>query len=96
MDIKLNARLSAYSKVNTLDPNQLPLPTGGNAGDVLGIDNKGEYTLIDCVTNESIDSLFTGQITEPVSVKKDDIDTLFTDDSDVEIVSKSAIDSLFN
>lgn len=96
MDIKLNARLSAYSKVNSLDPNKLPLPNGGNEGDVLGVDAHGEYTLIDCVANETIDTLFNGDITEAISVTKDTIDTLFIDEANAEVVSKAAIDSLFD
>ena len=95
MDIKLNARLAAYSKIDSLDSNKFPKPDSSNAGDVLGVTGNGEYGLIDCVTNESIDTLFDGQITPAVSVNKDTIDTLFTDDQDVEIVSKEAIDSLF-
>ena len=95
MDIKLNARLAAYSKIESLDSNKLPKPDSSNQGDILGVNGEGNYSLIDCVTNEAIDTLFNGQITEAVSVNKDTIDTLFIDDSDAEIVSKAAIDSLF-
>ena len=86
MEIKINARLSAYSRVDEIH--------GCN---------------IETIPNEEIDRLFE-DLDEPISVTKDEIDTLFTDtNSDkisidikasesgdvLETVSKTAIDSLF-
>lgn len=95
MDIKLNARLAAYSKVDSFGSSILPDPDSSNEGDILGVNSDGDYMLMDCVTKEAIDTLFSGEITEPVSVKKDTIDTLF-ELEDAEVVSKKAIDSLFD
>ena len=95
MDIKLHARLAAYSKIESLDSNKLPTPDSSNVGDIISVNINGNYTLIDSVTRDEIDTLFDGSITPAVSVNKDTIDTLFLDDQEVEIVTKAAIDSLF-
>lgn len=97
MDIKLRARLSAYSKIesiNSLNSNT-PVPDATAAGNVLGVSNTGNYTLFPMVKSEDIDSLFTNTDTETI-VSKEDIDSLFEkDNSEFESVTKDEIDSLF-
>ena len=97
MDIRLRAKLSAYSKAD-LDINSssesFPSIDSSNAGDIVGVNNLGDYTLFNSVENSMIDELFLDN-TEAISVNKDKIDTLFEDDADIATVSKDAIDSLF-
>ena len=97
MDIKLRARLAAYSRVSST-ASSLPIPGTGNAGDVLGVDSTGSFTFIDRVTNEQIDSLFDGELDTARVVTKTEIDTLFDDDEEpkYKTVTKSQIDSLFS
>ena len=96
MDIKLRARLSAYSKVSSIST-QIPLPESSDSGSVLGVNESGKYELYPRVSHESIDSLFTGQLDEPRVITKNEIDTLFENtDTDTKSVSRSQIDSLFS
>ena len=96
MDIKLRARLSAYSKVNNADfNNQIPIPTGDNKGDVLGVNNSGDYTFLDIVNTSYIDTLFekTPEPEEYTIAGEENIDTVLDDTT---LVSYSNIDSLFD
>lgn len=108
MNIKLRARLSAYSKINsvsTLVPvvneddidtlfKDVPADTVVDKDDIDSL-FKNEPTS-EPVTKEEIDSLFGEQDTTS-SVTKDEIDGLFskTEASTVGVVSHADIDSLF-
>lgn len=105
MDIKLRARLSAYSKIESLPTSTtIPDPDVYNSGNVLGVNDEGRYTLFPQVENEDIDELFTDTDLSRF-VTKEEIDTLFdkqeTNDSEDNLsdtssnVSKADIDSLF-
>jgi hypothetical protein len=96
LDIKLRARLSAYSKVNSMvdSGSTLPDPSYSDGNAVLGVTN-GEYKLIPSIGAKSIDTLFTDMDT-PTSVEKSEIDTLFKEEAVPESVNKDEIDSLFN
>ena len=97
MDIKLRARLSAYSKVSSLSSVSLPNPLEGSVGDVVGVGDSGKYELFSKVTHEQIDSLFEGELDNPRVVTKDEIDTLFEEEpSKYLTVSRAQIDSLFD
>lgn len=96
MDIKLRAKLSAYSKIESINDlsSNTPVPDALAAGSVLGVNNTGNYTLFPKVSNEDIDELFYDVATDDV-VTKDDIDTLFEEKEVVTSVSKNEIDTLF-
>ena len=96
MDIKLRARLSAYSKIESLNGLNSNLPTTGesNQGDILGVNDKGQYTLYPKITHEAIDSLFTKDESDKVTTKED-IDGLFPEEEKEEVVSKEDINNLF-
>lgn len=92
MDIKLRARLSAYSKVSAISGE-------GDCEHIIitdkDIDNLFEN--IDepqSVKKNEIDSLFVTQ-EEPESVTKNEIDSLFEEVAEPESVSKDDIDDLF-
>ena len=74
MDIKLRARLSAYSKVDSITSLQsyVPVPEATNAGNILGVGNAGEYTLIGTASPSDIDNIFTPVVDNTVT--KDEID----------------------
>jgi hypothetical protein len=100
LEIKLRARLSAYSKVDALGGVTSDLPVAGedNVCDVLGVGANGEYTLLQTVSREDIDELFK-DLGDVETVEKGMIDTLFEgikEDDDVGRVSKADIDTLFN
>ena len=88
MDIKLNARLSAYSKVDSLRPIQTVTQPQIDSLFV-------EVTDPSAVTKSEIDTLFTN-MSEPQSVTKSEIDTLFLTYKEPESVTKSEIDTMFN
>lgn len=102
MDIKLRARLSAYTKIDSIENlnTSLPDPSLGNCGDVFGVGSNGEYTTYPSIRREDIDTLFASS-TDAKPVEKDEIDTLFKqtiepeDDVEVGSVSFSDIDKLF-
>ena len=96
MDIKIRARLSAYSKIASVDGVSTSLPMVGveDAGAVLGVSETGNYTIFPTVKNEKVDELFLGMDTER-TVEKSEIDTLFQDAPTVETVTKQEIDKLF-
>ena len=99
MDIKLRARLSAYSKIESISGlnSNTPVPDATAAGSVLGVNKTGNYTLFPTVTESEIDSLFMDIIPDEI-VTKEEIDTLFTEEEKPEVstVSFADIDSLFN
>lgn len=78
MDIKLRARLSAYSKVESISGlnSNIPSPDVTAAGNVLGVNNSGNYTLFPTVSTPEIDNLFSDVGTN-TTVTKEEIDTLF-------------------
>lgn len=91
MELKLRAKLTAYSKLDiTSASSGLPDASELDAGSVVGVGEAGEYELFPTVTYGEIDSLFDPQ-SQPTSVTKDEIDSLFDDQS----VTKQDIDSLF-
>lgn len=94
MNIKLNTRLSAYSKITAVTTT-IPSPEQGSEGDVIGVGTNGKYELFPKVTNEEIDALFVNDLDEPAVITKDEIDELFPEERS-DVVSHSAIDSLFN
>lgn len=57
MNIKLHARLSAYSKIDSLN-SPIPNPSNEDSGSVLGVDEFGKYTLFSATTPADIDTLF--------------------------------------
>lgn len=96
MDIKLRARLSAYSKINSISDvnSNIPLPEASDAGNVLGVGDTGNYTLFPPITEGDIDILFTNQ-DENDTVTKEEIDTLFPETKEPETITKEEIDTLF-
>lgn len=100
MDIKLRARLSAYSKVATVSDNNsssnpsIPFPDVIAAGSVLGVNDNGKYTLYPKINTNDIDTLFT-TLDEPDTVDKVDIDGLFENIDKPNTVDKTDIDTLF-
>lgn len=57
MNINIRARLSAYSKIDLSDVT-LPVPGEGDNNSVLGLDDNGNYSLLDVATERDIDKLF--------------------------------------
>ena len=96
MDIKLRARLSAYSKIESLEGLQthVPVPNTEDYGSVLGVGGNGKYTLFPRITNADMDSQL-GVIETPDLVTKDSIDTLFKEETEPVAVDKATIDTLF-
>lgn len=97
MDIKLRARLSAYSKIESINGlnSNTPVPDATAAGSVLGVNNSGNYTLFPTVSHAEIDNLFGNVGTDDI-VTKDEIDTLFPEEEvKDEPVTKDQIDTLF-
>lgn len=82
MDIKLRARLSAYSKIESVAQSSsgTPIPDSSNAGSLVGVSKDGEYTLYSTVSKHEIDSLFMDVVPDDV-VTKDQIDSLFPNTS---------------
>jgi hypothetical protein len=99
MDIKLRARLSAYSKIESIqgmNNNNLPHPDATAEGHVLGVDANGQYTLIRRVTQEDIAEKW-GQAESDTVISKNTIDTLFDKPAEVvDVLDKSTIDTLFD
>ncbi len=96
MDIKIRARLSAYSKISSVDGinTQLPLVGEGDVGAVLGVGETGTYTLFPTVSKDKVDEMFI-DTQGPSSVEKEEIDTLFEEEKETTSVTKEEIDSLF-
>lgn len=97
MDIKLRARLSAYSKIESLEglQNNIPVPDTEDYGAVLGVGDKGKYTLFPRIKNEDIDSKL-GLSATVETVSKDSIDNLFVETTEPIAVDKATIDTLFD
>lgn len=99
MDIKIRGRLSAYSRISSVEglKTNIPDPTASDAGHVLGVGDTGKYTLFPSITTSDIDGLFLDEESDEI-VKKDEIDSLFPEEGsdDVESITKDEIDSLFN
>lgn len=106
MDIKLRARLSAYSKIESVSAASsiIPDPDVTAAGHVVGVNDNGKYTLFPKIETSDIDNLFQdASITQDVT--KEEIDSLFdkdnaptvypTTDMSTMTVTKQEIDSLF-
>lgn len=96
MDIKLRARLSAYSKIESLEglQNNIPVPDTGDYGSVLGVGDTGKYTLFPRISQEDMDSQL-GTIGAPDTVTKDSIDNLFVTQEEPTAIDKATIDTLF-
>ena len=91
MDIKLNARLSAYSKIDSI--------LGGNCSHEYVTEEQIDNLFKDMeepvsVTKSEIDKLFE-DVEEPKSVSKTEFDTLFAETQETESVTKDQIDELF-
>lgn len=86
-EIKLRARLSAYSKIESLQElnETLPDPDTLTPGSSVVVSPEGDYVPMTAVTNEEIDSLFNGN--------NEDDDA--TEDELPEAVTFEEIDSLF-
>ena len=94
MDIKIRARLSAYSKIDSNISSNLPSPGTGSVGAIVGVGSDGTYTLFHNVDESNVDTLFT-TTTQPSLVTKDTIDTLFVVEDKEPSVPKDQIDTLF-
>lgn len=77
MKIKLQARLSAYSKVRSIE-SMMPSPSLEDAGKLLGVSESGEYVLISDVSDNKITELFEDN--KSVTYKNSLIDDLFKED----------------
>ena len=56
MDIKLHAKLAAYTKIANI--NQLPKPTSADIGGFVRVGNDGQYIIYKTATENNIDELF--------------------------------------
>ena len=91
MDIKLRARLSAFSKVDAIKSTVSDIPTVRRSD----IDSLFPGQNERVVTKGEIDSLFLER-NKPSAVDKTTIDTLFNNEKDtIGVVSYKDIDSLF-
>lgn len=99
MDIKLRARLSAYSKIDSLEELQttIPVPGEGDVHSVLGVGSNGKYTLFPKATTDDYDATFgtTESIDHNRTATHAEIDELFKSEEKPKSVDKSAIDQLF-
>jgi hypothetical protein len=97
MEIKLRARLSAYSKVDSFSTTDSILPNTsfpGAQGSLLGVGSDGKYKLFPTISEQQVDELFEGQEI-PTIVQKSEIDTLFEEQEQNSVVDKEDIDTLF-
>ena len=90
MDIKLRARLSAYSKVDAVRATIDDIPTISNSD----IDGLFQGYVESTVSKGKIDTLFA-EDKKPIVVDKATIDTLFEGHKKPTAVDKAAIDTLF-
>lgn len=91
MNIKLNARLSAYSKVDSITHEcSIESVTEPQIDELFK-----DLDTPQSVTKSEIDDLFIGE-DKPESVTKENIDELFTETEDPESVTKENIDELFD
>ena len=95
MEMKIRARLSAYSKVDSMSGLGVPTATEGDAGSILAVDANGNYSLVSSVSSGQVDNLFSEEIL-PEIIDKDTIDSLFEPVIDGDRpIDKSEIDDLF-
>lgn len=90
MDIKLRARLSAYSKVDSFASSSIASVPEQDI-DTLFVNEPVDGT----VTKDEIDKLFVSEPEEFGTVTKDTIDTLFKTEEKTTTVEKDHIDTLF-
>ena len=91
MEIKLRARLAAYSKLDSIENNAPAVPN--SAIDSLFKDGRFDYV----VTKEDIDTVLFATMEKDRVVDDAEIDTLFTSTTEPDRkVSYAEIDSLFN
>ena len=90
MDIKLRARLSAFSRADAIPATINDIPTISDVEIDSLFENQTERT----ITKGEIDTLFLNE-TKVSAVDKSAIDTLFRDGEKIGIVSFASIDSLF-
>ena len=91
MEIKLRARLAAYSKLDSIENNAPKVPS--SAIDLLFKNDRFEHT----VSKEDIDKILFANMEQDRVVEDTEIDTLFDNPSTGDRkVSYSEIDSLFN
>ena len=96
MDIKLRARLSAYSKVESIQAGVTkPDPELAHAGKILGVSTSGNYTLFDSVDKQKINSLFADSTPVVTTITKDEIDRLFPGEKQAVSAGTDRIDTLF-
>lgn len=98
MDIKLRARLSAYTKIESVTTGlntNIPDPDASAAGHVLGVNNSGQYTLFPRVEETDVDTLFYDLPGDEI-VTKGEIDTLFVPEDKPISVTKEDINTLFD
>lgn len=109
MDIKLRARLTAYSKIESMPTSGVGGSTGGGSngsaplpdidlagdGTILGVKD-GKYTMIPSVDLSAIGGLFGDTEIDPTTIHVSQIDTLFPDFQEAESIKKSDIDTLFD
>ena len=90
MDIKLKARLSAYSKVDSINHEcSIDSVTEPQIDELFK-----DMDMPQSVTKSEIDNLFVGE-DKPESVSKSAIDSLFGETDEPESVTKDSIDTLF-
>jgi hypothetical protein len=99
MDIKIRARLSAYSRLESLEglQNAIPSPSVEDAKSVLGVGDNGKYTFFRVMTPQDMESELSSRYptTPDGTVEKTEIDTLFEKREEPQAVGKDAIDTLF-
>lgn len=78
MNIKLHAKLAAYSKISEIkNEMELPEPTFSDIGGFVGVGVDGKYTIFKNVSQSRIDELFTEEGIEVNTTNKALIDSLF-------------------
>lgn len=79
MDIRLRARLSAYSKVSDVSETLIPDPDETFAGHVLGVGQEGTYSFLPRVSEDDIDELFSSSSLADAITDDSRIDSLFNE-----------------
>lgn len=78
MNIKLHAKLAAYSKISDIKTEMgLPEPTPSDIGGFVGVGVDGKYTIFKNVSRSRIDELFTEEGIDVNATNKALIDSLF-------------------
>ena len=76
MNIKLKAKLSAYSKVDSIG-SEFPRPLPSDYGKLLGVGRDGSYELFGTTTAADMDELFEDDNKKKKSVNELLIDSMF-------------------